>query len=35
MMKVLFLPEVRIYLRELSQILYDKEYFSYVESSEK
>lgn len=34
-MKILFLPEVRVYLRELSQILYDKEYFSYVESSER
>jgi hypothetical protein len=34
-MKVLILPEVRQYLNELSQILYDKGYFSYLETSEK
>lgn len=34
-MKVLALPEVRQYFNELSQILYEKDYFSYPETSEK
>jgi len=34
-MKVLVLPEVRQYLYELSQILYEKNYFSFLDSSEK
>ena len=34
-MKVLFLPEVREYLKEVSQIMYGKDYFSFPESSEK
>jgi hypothetical protein len=34
-MKVFVLPEVRQYLDELSQILYEKNYFSFLELSEK
>lgn len=34
-MQVLVSPEVRSYLYELSQILYDKEYFGFLESAEK
>jgi len=34
-MKVLILPEVRQYLNELSQIFYKKNYFSFLDSSEK
>ena len=34
-MNVLFLPEVRQYLDELSHILYEKEYFSYVDTAER
>ncbi|MDF9829527.1 hypothetical protein M2133_000864 [Parabacteroides sp. PF5-6] len=34
-MRVLVLPEVRLYLNELSQILYEKDYFSYLETSER
>jgi hypothetical protein len=33
-MKVLALPEVRQYLDELSYILYEKDYFSYLETAE-
>jgi len=33
-MKVVALPEVRQYLNELIEILYEKDYFSYLESSE-
>lgn len=33
-MKVLVLPEVRQYLNELTEILYEKDYFGYLESSE-
>lgn len=33
-MKVLYLPIVRIYLQELSQILYEKDYFAYIETAE-
>ena len=32
-MKVLFLPEVEDYLYELTEILYDKEYFGFKESA--
>jgi hypothetical protein len=32
-MKVLFLPEVRVYFEELSVILYQKEYFGFFESA--
>ena len=34
-MKVLILPEVRQYLKELSYILYEKDYFCFLDSSEK
>jgi hypothetical protein len=34
-MKILVLPEVRQYFNELSQILYEKDYFGYLEASEK
>lgn len=34
-MKVLFLPEVREYLNEVSHIMYEKDYFGFIESSEK
>jgi len=34
-MRVLVLPEVRQYLNELSHILYEKKYFSYVDAAEK
>ena len=34
-MKVLFFPEVREYLKDISQIMYEKEYFGFLESSEK
>jgi hypothetical protein len=34
-MKVLVLPEVRQYLNELSQILYEKDYFGYLETAER
>ncbi len=34
-MKVLVAPEVRQYLKELSQILYDKDYFSYLDYAER
>jgi hypothetical protein len=34
-MKVLFLPEVRQYLAVLSQVLYDRNYFSYVATAER
>jgi hypothetical protein len=34
-MKVLILPEVRKYFKELSQILYNKDYFSHIETSER
>lgn len=33
-MKVLFLPEVRSYLREVSLIMHEKEYFGFLEYSE-
>lgn len=33
MMKVLFLPEVRLYLRELQDLLFEKEYFGFEESA--
>ena len=32
-MKVVFLPEVRLYLRELQDILFEKEYFGFEESA--
>lgn len=32
-MKVLFLPEVRLYLRELQDLLFEKEYFGFEESA--
>ena len=32
-MKVLFLPEVRMYFRELQDILFEKEYFGFEESA--
>jgi hypothetical protein len=34
-MKILVLPEVRRYFNELSQILYEKDYFGYLETAEK
>lgn len=34
-MKVLVLPVVRLYLDELSHILYEKDYFGYFETAEK
>lgn len=34
-MKVLFLPEVRQYMKEIMQALYDKEYFGQRESAER
>jgi len=34
-MKVLILPEVRQYFYELSYILYEKDYFGFIDSSEK
>ena len=33
-MKVLFLPEIREYLKELSYLLYEKHYFSFLDSAE-
>lgn len=32
-MKVLFLPEVRLYFQELEDILFEKEYFGFEESA--
>lgn len=32
-MRVLFLPEIREYFKELSQTLYEKEYFGFFENS--
>jgi hypothetical protein len=32
-MKVLFLPEVRDYFRELAEILYEKDYFGFEETA--
>lgn len=32
-MKVLFLPEVRMYFQELQNILFEKEYFGFEESA--
>lgn len=34
-MKILALPEVREHFNELPYILYEKEYFSYIESAER
>ena len=34
-MRVLVTPEVRQYLKELSQILYDKDYFGYLDRAER
>ncbi len=34
-MRVLVMPEVRQYLKRLSQILYDKDYFGYLDYAEK
>ena len=34
-MKVLIIPEVRRYFRELQYILYEKDYFSYFEDAER
>ena len=34
-MSVLFLPEVRAYFNELTDILFEKEYFSFPDSAEK
>jgi len=35
MIKVVALPEVRYYLKELIQILYEKDYFGFEESAIK
>jgi len=32
-MRVLFIPELRDYFRELAQILYEKDYFGFEESA--
>jgi hypothetical protein len=32
-MRVIFLPEIRDYFRELAQILFDKDYFGFEESA--
>ena len=32
-MKVLFLPEIRQYLKELQELLFEKEYFGFEESA--
>ena len=32
-MKILFLPEVRLYFQELQDILFEKEYFGFEESA--
>lgn len=32
-MRIVVLPEVRVYLKELSQVLYEKEYFGFEESA--
>lgn len=32
-MKVLFLPEIRQYLKELQEILFEKEYFGFEEEA--
>ncbi|OAV74887.1 hypothetical protein Barb7_01552 [Bacteroidales bacterium Barb7] len=34
-MKVVVLPEVRLYFKELAQILYEKDYFGYEEAALK
>lgn len=34
-MKVLFLPEIREYFNELTDILFEKKYFSFLDSAEK
>jgi hypothetical protein len=34
-MKVLATPEVRLYLKELSRLLYEKDYFGYLDYAEK
>jgi len=34
-MKIVFSPEVREYLKEVSYTMYEKEYFSFLDSSEK
>lgn len=34
-MKVVFLPQVRIYFKELAEILFEKEYFGFEESAVK
>lgn len=34
-MKVLFLPEVRDYLKEVSLAMYEKDYFGFLEFAEK
>jgi len=34
MRRVLFVPEVRLYLKDLAPVLYDLGYFSYLESSQ-
>ena len=34
-MRVLFLPKIREYFRELAQTLYEKEYFGFEESALK
>jgi hypothetical protein len=32
-MRIIFLPEIRDYFRELAQILFDKDYFGFEESA--
>lgn len=34
-MKIFFSPQVRVYLRELSELLYEKEYFGFEEDAYK
>ncbi len=34
-MKILYLPEVRLYFKELAWLLYEKEYFGFEESAIK
>jgi len=34
-MKVLFLPKVREYLKEVSYIMYEQDYFGFLDSSER
>jgi len=34
-MKVIFAPEVRLYLKELSELLYEKDYFGFEDAAYK